>query len=170
MQINFRCFLGGMATGAVLTGGACWWWYHSQPVTVKTITGPTKVVTVREKIYVKQKAKRYLPNRIKHNPHAHVVAGTTVHRRQVTAVVDTGTGVTSLYVQPRPFISFANRTTVSAYEGIFYVPTHGPRPDTRIEVTERLLRIGSLHVDAQGGYDTVGAGFAGVGMSYRFGG
>jgi hypothetical protein len=170
MQINFRCFLGGMATGAVLTGGACWWWYHSQPVTVKTITGPTKVVTVREKIYVKQKAKRYLPNRIKHNPHAHVVAGTTVHRRQVTAVVDTGTGVTSLYVQPRPFISFANRTTVSAYEGIFYVPTLGPRTDTRIEVTERLLRIGSLHVDAQGGYDTVGAGFAGVGLSYRFGG
>ena len=170
MQINFRCFLGGMATGAVLTGGACWWWYHSQPVTVKTITGPTKVVTVREKIYVKQKAKRYLPNRIKHNPHAHVVAGTTVHRRQVTAVVDTGTGVTSLYVQPRPFISFANRTTVSAYEGIFYVPTLGPRPDTRIEVTERLLRIGSLHVDAQGAYDSVGAGFAGVGVSYRFGG
>ena len=170
MQINFRCFLGGMATGAVLTGGACWWWYHSQPVTVKTITGPTKVVTVREKIYVKQKAKRYLPNRIKHNPHAHVVAGTTVHRRQVTAVVDTGTGVTSLYVQPRPFISFANRTTVSAYEGIFYVPTLGPRVDTRIEVTERLLRVGSLHIDAQGGYDTVGAGFAGVGLSYRFGG
>ena len=170
MQINFRCFLGGMATGAVITGGACWWWFHSQPVTVKTITGPTKVVTIKEKVYVGQKAKRYLPNRVKHNPHTHVVAGTTVHRRQVTAVVDTGTGVTSLYVQPRAFISFANRTTVSAYAGIFYVPTLGPRPDTRIEVTERLLRVGSLHIDAQGAYDSVGAGFAGVGVSYRFGG
>ena len=170
MQINFRCALGGFAAGSICTLGACWWWYHSQPVTTKTITGPTKVVTIKEKVYVGQKAKRYLPNRIKHNPHAHVVAGTTVHRRQVTAVVDTGTGVTSLYVQPRAFISFANRTTVSAYEGIFYVPTLGPRPDTRLEVTERLLRIGSLHVDAQGGYDTVGAGFAGIGLSYRFGG
>lgn len=170
MRINFRCFLGGMASGAVLTGGACFWWYHAQPVTVKHLVGPTKTVIVKEKVYVGQKATRYLPNSVKHTPTAHVVAGTTVHRRQVTAVVNSVSGVTSLYVQPRPFISFANRTTVSAYEGIFYVPTLGPRPDTRIEVTERLLRIGSLHVDAQGGYDTVGAGFAGVGLSYRFGG
>ena len=170
MQINFRCFLGGMATGAVLTGGACFWWYHSQPVAVKRIVGPTKTVVIKEKVYVGQKAKRYLPNRVKKNPTMHVVAGTTVHRRQVTAIVDSVSGVTDLYVQPRAFISFSRRTTVSVYEGVFGTTGLAPRLDTRIEGTERLIRIGKLHVDGQAAYDTIGAYFVGVGLSYRFGG
>ena len=168
MQINFRCFLGGMATGAVLTGGACFWWYHSQPVTVKRLVGPTKTVVVKEKVYVGQKATRYLPNRVKHNPTAHVVAGTTVHRRQVTAVVDSLSGVTSLYVQPRSFISFSRRTTVSVAEGVFGMTGMVPHIDTRIGVRERLMRVGPVHFDASGTYDTAGAYFAGVGLRITF--
>ncbi len=168
MQINFRCFLGGMATGAVLTGGACFWWYHSQPVTVKRLVGPTKTVVVKEKVYVGQKARRYLPNRVKQNPTAHVVAGTTVHRRQVTAVVDSLSGVTSLYVQPRPFISFSRRTTVSVAEGVFGMTGLVPHLDTRIGVRERLMRVGPVHFDASGTYDTAGAYFAGVGLRIMF--
>ena len=168
MQINFRCALGGFAAGSICTLGACWWWYHGQPVTVKRIAGPTKTVVVKEKVYVGQKATRYLPNRVKHNPTAHVVAGTTVHRRQVTAVVDSLSGVTSLYVQPRPFISFSRRTTVSVYEGVFGTTGLAPRLDTRIEGTERLIRIGPVHVDGQAAYDTVGAYFVGVGVSYQW--
>lgn len=168
MQINFRCFLGGFAAGAVCMGAGCWWWYYSHPVTAKTITGPTKTVVIKEKVYIGQKAKRYLPNRIKHNPHAHVVAGTTVHRRQVTAVVDTGTGVTSLYVQPRSFFSAARRTTLAVYEGLLGLPGSVPRVDTRIEATERLFRVGPVHVDGQATYDTAGGYFVGAGLSYRW--
>ena len=168
MQINFRCALGGFAAGSICTLGACWWWYHGQPVTVKRIAGPTKTVVVKEKVYVGQKATRYLPNRIKHNPTMHVVAGTTVHRRQVTAVVDSVSGVTDLYVQPRAFISFSRRTTVSVYEGVFGTTGLAPRLDTRIEGTERLIRIGPVHVDGQAAYDTIGAYFVGVGLKIRF--
>lgn len=170
MQINFRCFLGGFAAGAVCMGGGCWYWYHMQPVKVKTLTGPTKTIVVTKpiRIYVGQKAKRVIPKSVQRNVKAHVVAGTTVHNRQVTAVLDTGTGLTSLYVQPRSFFSSGRRTTISVYEGVFGTTGLAPRIDTRVEATERLYRIGSLHIDAQGGYDSVGAYFAGVGLSYRW--
>lgn len=168
MQINFRCFLGGMACGAALTGAAGWWWYHRQPVKAPPLPGKTQVVTVKEKVYVGQKAVRYLPKSVRRAKTAHVVAGTTVHRRQVTAVVDTGTGVTSLYVQPRSFLSATRKTTISIYEGLLGLPGGMPRVDTRIEATERLFRVGPVHVDAQGTYDTAGGYFAGLGLSWRF--
>lgn len=168
MQINFRCFLGGMATGAVITGAAGWWWYHHQPVKAPPLPGKTQVVTVKEKVYVGQKAVRYLPKAVKRDKRTRVVAGTTVHHRQVTAVLNTVSGVTSLYVQPRSFLSATRRTTISVYEGLLGLPGAIPRVDTRVEATERLFRVGPVHIDAQASYDTAGGYFAGVGLSYRW--
>ena len=170
MQINFRCFLGGFAAGAVCMGGACWYWYHRQSTLAHPLAGPTKTVIVTKpiKVYVGQKATRYVPKAVKRNVQAHVVAGTTVHHRQVTAVLDTGTGLTSLYVQPRSFFSSSRRTTIAVYEGLLGLPGGLPRVDTRIEATERLFRIGPVHIDGQASYDTAGGYFAGVGLDYRF--
>ena len=151
-------------------GSAGWYWYHSQPVQIKTLVGPTRTIVVTKpiRIFVGQKAVRYLPKAVKRNKAAHVTAGTVVHHRQVTAVLDTGTGITSLYVQPRSFFSSGRRTTISVYEGILGLPGGVPRVDTRIQGNERLFRIGPVHIDGQATYDTAGAYFVGIGASYRW--
>jgi TPP-dependent 2-oxoacid decarboxylase len=168
MRIDFRSGVGFLILGFGLGSGAVYWWDSRRPTLAPPLPGKTKIVTIKEKVYIHEKATRYLPKAVKKSATDHVVAGTTVHRRQVTAVVNSLSGITSLYVQPRSFFSTSTRTTISAYEGIFYVPGLGPRLDTRVELTERLLRVGHLHINAQGGFDSIGAGFVGVGLSYRF--
>lgn len=174
MQISARCILYsgtlGLLVGLGAGSGTVYWWYARQPVKVTTIQGPTKTIVVTKpiRIYVGQKSRRVIPKSVQRNTKAHVVAGTTVHHRQVTAVLDAGTGLTSLYVQPRSFFSSGRRTTLSVYEGVFGVPGLAPRVDSRLQVTERLFRIGSVHVDGQGTYDTVGGYFVGVGVDYRW--
>lgn len=170
MRINLECFGVGFLAGALCMGGAGWYWYYKQPTKQATLTGPTKTVIVTKpiRIYVGQKKSRALPKSVQHNQAAHVVAGTTVRHRKVTAVLDTGTGITNLYVQPRSFFSSGRRTTIAVYEGILGFPGGLPRIDTRIEGTERLFRIGKVHIDAQASYDTVGGYFVGVGLDYRW--
>ena len=168
MTINFRSNAIALAVGAVLGGGVVYWWYHRQPIKAPPLPGKTRVVTVKEKVYVHEKAVRYLPKAVKRDKRTRVVAGTTVHHRQVTAVLNTVSGVTSLYVQPRSFLSATRRTTISVYEGLLGLPGAIPRVDTRVEATERLFRVGPVHIDAQASYDTAGGYFAGVGLSYRW--
>lgn len=110
-----------------------------------------------------------LPSAVQAAPTAHVIAATkaqgTMHPQTVTAVLDTQTGQTSLYVRtdPLPWFAFENHGSVSLSRGI----KNGAFA-YRLGFREDFLQMKALHVGLVGNVDSDAHWYAGVGIAWRW--
>ena len=138
----------GAIAGAVLATGGAWWWtqaHRGQPVVIHAAPTIVKVPVI---IYKALKAAAPLPDRAAHNPHVQVIAERRIHRRLAVATINTRTGQGALDVTPRPWFTLRESTRVGVYYGIL-----NGAPDARVEVTQRLARLGPVRLVAQAALD-----------------
>ena len=141
---TLKAFGLGVLVGAALATGAAWWWGNAHRGKAVVIHAPPTVVKVPVIIYKTLKDAAPLPDRAAHNPHIEVIAERRIHRRLAVATINTRTGQGALDVAPRPWFTLRESTRVGVYYGIL-----NGAPDARVEVTQRLARLGPVRLVAQ---------------------
>lgn len=145
------------------------------------LTPPAKVLTKVERVTVpcetvqvyKPEAKRKisLPEAVRKNPKAHVVASSDVpatdRDKRLSTVLDTETGAVDTYTEvlAAPWLRPEARGEVGLYAGI---KPGQPGMTGRLQARYDVLQIKGAHVGAIGSLDSDGETFAGVGLSYRW--
>lgn len=160
---TLKAFGLGVLVGAALATGAAWWWgsaHRGQPV---VIHAPPTVVKVPVIIYKTLKAAAPLPDRAAHNRHVQITAERRIDRRLAVATINTQTGAGALYVSPRPWFSLRESTRVGIYEGIL-----NGIPDARLDVSQRLARLGPVRLVAHAAIDQVAQAYIAIGIQARF--
>jgi hypothetical protein len=139
---------------------------RSEPTTAQTV----KVVTFRKAKTNKHLA---LSEAVVADDTKQVVAASEVKAadgvRSVSAVLDTTTGSTALYVSDpvRPWAAFAASGSVGAYVGY----SSRGEPTVRIDARQDIFRVGSVKLGAVVTLDLAASGvrgFAGVGARYEW--
>lgn len=166
-------FIVGVIVSAIMVGGVQL--YHrmsprpSMPAPVaselrKEATESVAVTSVQA-FAPATKQKLWLPPAVQASTDAHVVAATqvpsTLRPQTVTAVLDTHTGATSLYIRndPLPWIALEQHGELSLSRGF--------RSDIQIyraTFREDVLQIKAAHLGVVGSVDSDGQWFAGVGI------
>jgi hypothetical protein len=146
-----KAFLSGVLVGGLSVALWCYW--SSKPVTspqpVATETVPCKSVQA-----LPSEAKKGLPKSVVRNEDAHVVGIAKTDHKEVTAVLDTGTGVTRMFVS-EPF--FQGQREIGLAYGY-----KGSERVAQLEAAEDFIHFRKLGLGVVGQFDTQGKWFLGV--------
>lgn len=162
--------------GAIVAGGA--WWNANKPSLPSTLANPSKDLQKVAKrkiecqpviIYTDVAKKAVgLPETVKADTEQHVLAATQVKPNErpvtVSAVLDTGTGQTSMYqrVDPLPWLSFDRRWRFGAFYGL-----SDSENGLILGVAQyQFAQIKRVNITAHGQVDTSGRYFIGGGFSW----
>lgn len=148
---------------------------------VVTLATPAKVLTRVERVQIpcetvqayapEAKRRISLPEAVRKNPDAHVLASSDVRADErdtrISTVLDTSTGAVDTYAEtlPLPWLRPESRGEVGLYYG---VKPGQPGMVGRLQARYDVLQIKGSHVGAIGSFDTDGETYAGVGFSYRW--
>ena len=148
---------------------------------IVTVAAPARVLTKVERVTVpcsvvqvyKPEAKRKisLPEAVRKNPDAHVLASTDVQAGErdarISTVLDTATGAVDSYTEalPLPWLRPEARGEVGAWYG---VKSGAIAPVGRLQASYDVLQVKAAHVGVMGSVDTDGDAFAGVGIRVRW--
>lgn len=149
-----------MLAGALAGGIGVLAWQARQPAPASgmvAVAQPARVLTRVERVTVPceqvrayapaAKAKLRLPEAVRENPQAHVLASSDVRATErdirVSTVLDTDTGAVDTYTEalPLPWLASRRETEIGAYAGL-----RGGQPVLRLQGRGDLLQIKSLHV------------------------
>jgi hypothetical protein len=170
---KFKLFGIGALTGALLVI-ACFFgyqWYLSLTpaapgVIAKEIAGETTTAVPCTTLQVYSgaaKSKLHLPAPVVEDPNKHVVAAITTppshHAQTVSAVTDTSTGITELFVRPVPLPWFASRRSG---EIAFSSGFKGSEIVGQLELAEDFYQVKAARLGVKVQADTQGQVFVGV--------
>lgn len=178
--LSLRClgvgFLAGLALAGVIAGVAYWRSVtHSEP-SVPAREAPelrnAKTETMQSaplKYFPDAKKKLSLTDAIQNDPKQIVVAATKLdisdRPRTVTAVADTATGVTSLYVRNDPLPWLRRERALDI--GVHYGVRENGTPSYRASIRYDALQIKAAHIGVAGSLEE-GRSYVGVGVTVRW--
>ena len=178
--MSLRCLGVGFLAGLVLAGiiaGAAYWrgLTHSEP-SVPAREAPelrhAKAKTIQSaplKYFPDAKKKLLLTEAIQNDQKQVVVAATKLdisdRPRTVTAVADTATGVTSLYVRNDPLPWLRRERALDL--GLHYGVRENGTPSYRASLRYDALQIKAAHIGVAGSLEE-GRSFVGVGVTVRW--
>lgn len=149
--------------------------FHKPPVEVLapsalTAAEPTVVQPIAVVTFPQAKKHLPLPAAVKASPTQQVIAASDIKeqegKRSVSAVIDTSTGKTELYVSPidRPWLGFDKRGGVGVFLGL---NTH-LEPTVRVQAQQDFMRLGDVRLGVNASADITRAGVTGfVGIGAR---
>ena len=146
-----RAFLSGVLVGGLSVALWCYWSPKSvvSPQPVATVTVPCKSIQA-----LPLEAKKGLPRAVVRNENAHVIGTAKTDHKKVTAVLDTGTGVTQMFVSEPLFQRQREIGLAYGYKGSERV--------AQLEAAEDFIHFKKMGMGVVGQFDTQGKWFVGV--------
>lgn len=132
----------------------------------------TERADVAAVVYPEAKKKLHLPKKVQADPAKKVTAATVLEsddrRHEVSAVLDTTTGQTTIYDRPldRPWVEQTGNIHVGAFAGVY----ESGQPGFRVEARYEVVRVKAIRVGAVGSVDYIPSspldtrGFVGIGV------
>lgn len=179
-RMNLRClgvgFLAGLALAGSVAGAAYWRGLtHSEPAVPARVAPELRNAKTEAmpsaplKYFPGAKQKLSLTEAIQNDPKQIVVAATKLdisdRPRTVTAVADTASGVTSLYVRNDPLPWLRRERALDL--GLHYGVREDGTPSYRASIRYDALQIKAAHVGVIGSLEE-GRSFVGVGVTVRW--
>jgi hypothetical protein len=182
---KFRIFISGLVAGVMLVLSLmAAYKFHAQPEQpavagsqAKAIAGKTTApIQISNNIQAypdKAKVDLRLPDDVLQNQFQHVVAATTtkasLHPSTVTAVTDTDTGDTTLYIHrdPLPWMARESSTEVDLDYG-YKGGVGAGRLEMRLTVSRDLLQLKALHLGVMGSVDQDRSLYTGIRAAVRW--